>query len=231
MIKAWLRLFRVVNLPTVPGDILAGASVAVVRGMTGFSTRHIFAACAASVLLYLFGLVDNDIVGAKTDRGRPIPEGLVAIVTARLVRGLLLLGAVAVGVAAKLPPSWWYLAFSLLVAIVLYNRTKFAFLMGLCRGLNVGCGAALSAVGMVWAHVAVVALAWVVYTTAVTLYSEGEESDPVKKRRVGMWVTGIIYLQLAVLIVFEVRPFMLAGAVLLVLLRLLKHRLPEVSAS
>ena len=30
--KAWLRLFRVVNLPTVPGDVLVGAAAVLTVG-------------------------------------------------------------------------------------------------------------------------------------------------------------------------------------------------------
>ena len=73
----------------------------------------------------------------------------------------------------------------------------------------------------------------------MTLYSEGEENDPVKKRRVGLLVGGIVYLQLTALIVLTLefpqvaamRPLLVAGAVLLVLLRLFKKVFPEVSAS
>ena len=84
-----------------------------------------------------------------------------------------------------------------------------------------------------------VAVLWWIYISLVTLYSEGEENDPVKKRRVGLLVGGIVYLQLTALIVLTLefpqvaamRPLLVAGAVLLVLLRLFKKVFPEVSAS
>ena len=84
-----------------------------------------------------------------------------------------------------------------------------------------------------------VAVLWWLYISLVTLYSEGEENDPVKKRRVGLLVGGIVYLQLTALIVLTLefpqvaamRPLLVAGAVLLVLLRLFKKVFPEVSAS
>ena len=84
-----------------------------------------------------------------------------------------------------------------------------------------------------------VAVLWWLYISLVTLYSEGEENDPVKKRRVGLLVGGIVYLQLTALIVLTLefpqvaamRPLLVAGAVLLVLLRLFKKAFPEVSAS
>ena len=81
-----------------------------------------------------------------------------------------------------------------------------------------------------------VAVIWWLYISLVTLYSIGEESDPGKKRRVGMLVGGIVYLQLAALIVFTLtnpalKPLLIAGAVLLVLLRVMRRTLPKVSAS
>ena len=84
-----------------------------------------------------------------------------------------------------------------------------------------------------------VAVLWWLYISLVTLYSEGEENDPVKKRRVGLLVGGIVYLQLTALIVLTLefpqvaamRLLLVAGAVLLVLLRLFKKAFPEVSAS
>ena len=239
--KAWLRFFRVVNLPTVPGDVLVGAAaVFSCASLTSGreSASPLVAACVASVFLYMFGLADNDIVGAKTDAGRPISDGQISMRAARIARGFCLFGALISGAIANLPPAWWIAAFVLAVAVVIYNRTKWCLLMGLCRGLNVVCGAAavlpsLDATGMsrpLWIAMGVV-LVWTVYIAAVTKYSEGEEMDAAKKRRVGFLVGAIVYLQLVALIVSPVKPFLIAGAVLLIVLRLMKRFLPEVSAS
>ena len=65
------------------------------------------------------------------------------------------------------------------------------------------------------------------------------ENDPDKKRRVGVLVGGIVYLQLTALLVLTLmfpqvavmRPLLIAGAVMLILLRLFKTVLPKVSAS
>ena len=84
-----------------------------------------------------------------------------------------------------------------------------------------GCALALAAVVLVWTG----------YIAAVTKYSEGEEADEAKRRRVGFLIGAIVYLQLIALIVFPVKPFLIAGAVLLIALRLMKRLLPEVSAS
>lgn len=241
-VLAWLRLFRVVNLPTVPGDVLVGAASVLCWGAdAAISSRYaqvIAAASLASVFLYMFGLVDNDIVGAKGDRGRPIPDGEISIGAARIARGLCLFAALIVGAAANLQSDWWIASFLLAMSVVVYNRTKLSLFMGLCRGLNVLSGAVV--VGMCGVELAALALVaplvWTLYITVVTWYSTGEENDPDKKRRVGLLVGGIVYLQLAVLIYLtmkgaSVMPLLVTGAVLLVLLRLMRRVLPRVSAS
>ena len=227
-----------VNLPTVPGDVWVGA-VAVWFGVDIICDygAPLFNATIAGGLLYLFGLADNDIVGAKTDKARPIPDGEISLRAARIARGFCLFGALIAGAMANLPPAWWIAAFVLAVAVVIYNRTKWCLLMGLCRGLNVVCGAAavlpsLDATGMsrpLWIATGV-ALVWTVYIAAVTKYSEGEEMDAAKKRRVGFLIGAIVYLQIIALLCFQSGIVVLVG-VLLIAMRLMKRFLPEVSAS
>ena len=252
---AWLKLFRVVNLPTVPGDVLVGAAVVFVAlagtGLTVAPLALVFWAALASVFLYLFGLVDNDIVGAKTDRGRPIADGEISLGAARLARFLCLAVVIVIGICvfSPLTSKWLVWMFALACVVVAYNRTKFALLMGLARGLNALGGAV--AVGRATPEViaergavlggGAIALfcVWTVYIWAVTWYSKGEEDDPEKKRRVGALVGGIVYLQLTALLVLTLmfpqvaamRPLLIAGAVMLILLRLFKTVLPKVSAS
>lgn len=239
-LEAWLRFLRVVNLPTVPGDVFSGAAVACAfcPRVHGNALVVTMPAALAAVLLYMFGLADNDIVGAGTDTDRPIPQGLISLRAARLVRALCLLAAVGTGLAAKLPAAWWLATFALAMVVVLYNRTKNAVLMGLCRGLDVVCGA--TALAAVWspasiAAVAAAALVWTTYIGVVTQYSEGEESDPARKRRVGILIGALVYLQLAVIAVFACvfrsYPLLVAQLAMLATLWLLKRLLPFVSAS
>lgn len=236
----WLRFFRVVNLPTVPGDVLVGAAVGAVS-VWGISVRAVVGACVAAVFLYLFGLADNDIVGAPTDTRRPIPDGVISPRAAALARGLCLFGAVAAGALVDLPPLWWCAAGALAGVIVAYNRLKLPLLMGLCRGLNVACGgfavvAAAEAHTFFFAKLGLAVVVWTLYIAFVTVASAGEETDPAKKRRVGILIGALVYLQLAALIALHVvfgglTGFLAAGAALLLALRLLKRALPKVSAS
>ena len=70
---------------------------------------------------------------------------------------------------------------ALLCAIVAYNRAKSKWLMGLCRGLNVACGAfAVWRPACDWRAIGALAClvgGWTLYIAAVTKLSEGEERD------------------------------------------------------
>ena len=242
MLKSWLRVFRVVNLPTVPGDVLAGVASSSLA-CNSWSPAVVVRVSVLSVLIYMFGLLDNDLVGSKTDRGRPIADGEISLKTGWIVWGVLFLAVPALVFAVGLPRECGAPAFLLMLTILIYNRTKSVIAMGCCRGLNVGCGFAASVgvadvIHLDWTLLLpfVVAGIFTLYIAAVTKYSEGEELDPARKRRVGFLIGAHVYLQLATLIVFALlvpstTPLLVAGAVLLMVLRVMKHTLPGVSAS
>ncbi len=241
-ILAWLRFFRVVNLPTVPGDVFVGAAVAQAVTHCAVNPAILAATCLASVLLYMFGLADNDIVGAATDTDRPIPQGLITLSAARIARALCLLGAIGLGLAARLTQPWWPAACALAVAIAIYNRTKWPLMMGLCRGADLVLGATAIG-GLHGAFSAFFAFLLLTgYIAAVTKYSEGEEMDPARKRRVGILIGALVWLQLAIIIfleVFNIGADLDAGGLLFIplqlamiaLLFLFKRLMPKVSAS
>lgn len=260
--QRWFRLFRVVNLPTVPGDIFVGAAAVIVAGghpassAVGlyWSTRFlapVWWTAAASVFIYMFGLVQNDIIGAKTDKGRPIADGEISMDSA-WAAGTACLAAAAFcayfggiyGGGFHSLWSWPAQAAVLVALITAYNRSKRWWMMGACRGLNVLLGASAvcssgSPAGAFGVRALSLAVIWWLYISLVTLYSEGEETDPAKRRRVGFLVGAIVYLQLAVLValalaypqVTALHALLVAGAVMLVALRALIRFLPKVSAS
>ncbi len=242
-VLSWLRFFRVVNLPTVPGDVLAGAALWMSLSGAALGITNVLFASLAGVFAYMFGLADNDIVGAGTDRGRPVADGEIPLVAARFARGMCLFAVLITGSVANLPPSWWIASFALVVSCVVYNRTKASPVMGFCRGVNLLCGAAAAGMSFSaeWSAMQIsacslVPLLWMAYVTALTKFSEGESEDPGKRQLVGVLVGGIVYLQLLVLIVLSlvdarVVPLMLSGGVLLVLLRVFRRIFSNVSAS
>lgn len=190
-LPAWLRLFRVQNLVTVPGDVLVGA--AACGGLVAANAPRLALLCAASVLMYLYGLVDNDLVGMETDpKSRPLAAGEISPGAARTARTLCLCLAV---LALYFGRGQFLVLVALTVAIQLYNRTKNPLLMGAARGLNVLLG------GQAW----IAAGVWLVYVAGVTKFSERETVDPTNGKKVAALVYGLLALQLAAIAVCLVR--------------------------
>ena len=158
-ISAWLSLFRLPNLPTAPGDALAGAAICLSLSHPGTALSiepdallKLLAAGGAALLLYMAGLADNDIVGAEEDRThapkRPIPAGDISIPQAQVARAVCLILTVVGSALCRMPAAWWIVAAILVGGIFFYNRFKnkwpvFGLVsMGFCRGLSLLAGAA-----------------------------------------------------------------------------------------
>ena len=194
-----LRLFRVPNLPTAPGDAMAGAAFMMPTGDA--TLPQAFAAAVGVLFMYMFGLADNDLVGARTDAvnapERPIPRGEISKTAATVAMCACLL-------AAWFLPNWivervspgeqmpllWKVAMAMLVcSVCAYNRLKRAWLMGVCRGFSVLCGGMAAWVPDVQPYarsllpesvclfiaLCVLAMGWAAYIESVTKLSEGEE--------------------------------------------------------
>ena len=186
MKNRWLRLFRVQNLVTVPGDVLVGA--AACGALTTARAPQLALLCVASVLMYMYGLVDNDIVGAPTDpKTRPLAAGEISMGAARAARTVCLcLAVLALYFGREFGRGQFLVLVALTVAIQLYNRTKNPLLMGAARGLNVLVG------GLAWIPAAI----WLVYVAGVTKFSEREAFDPTNDRKVALLVYGLLVLQI-----------------------------------
>jgi 4-hydroxybenzoate polyprenyltransferase len=161
-VTAWLRLTRLVNLPSVWSNVLHGLGVgllvglllpveqafgerpAVTWGVVGRLLDQTFVLLVAVSLLYAGGMVLNDVADVAEDSrlrpGRPIPAGLVGRRTAMLVGLLLLLGGWLCLLVYR--PTVVALGSGLVAAIVAYNllhrvRVLGIVLMAVCRGLVV----------------------------------------------------------------------------------------------
>ena len=160
MIKPWLKLFRVPNLPTAVGDAVAGGAMVAFAvlpsnravAFVGRTVAVALAAGLAELLLYLGGLADNDLVDEAADRAagsdRPLATGALSRGSVRAARLLCFAAAGVVGLAFRLGTGWWIAAAAVLASILAYDRVKERLprlgflLMGLCRGLAVASGAA-----------------------------------------------------------------------------------------
>jgi 4-hydroxybenzoate polyprenyltransferase len=201
-VVAWLQLLRLPNVFTAVADVMMG--YLVTHGNLAPPTT--FAALAVvSCLLYLSGMVLNDVFDADVDArdrpGRPIPSGRVSLNVATAVGWAMLASGILAG---------WYLTYvfghirpgtiaTLLgVCVILYDavlkRTSLApLLMGACRALNVMLGMSLADLttgGVIpmtrpWLSLWLIALGIGIYITGVTIFARTEARESSRPRLIG----------------------------------------------
>ncbi len=153
-VTAWLQLLRLPNVFTAAADVTMGF-VVTQRGIEPEQERDFGMLVAASCLLYLSGMVLNDVFDANVDAverpGRPIPSGRISLRSATVVGWSMLTAGVALGWFVTLHANDWrpgVVASLLAIVLLLYDgalkRTRLApLLMGECRFLNVLLGMSL----------------------------------------------------------------------------------------
>jgi 4-hydroxybenzoate polyprenyltransferase len=159
LLLSYARLLRIPNVFTALADIGMGLA------FVGFPVEKYGLAAAAlgiaSALLYLSGMVLNDLFDLEIDRverpERPLPSGQIPLAKAQWLGFTLLGGGVVAAWAAGLglpngaamPWRSGVVGLSIAVCVLLYNRVlKHTFLgplgMGLCRCGNVLLGMSLA---------------------------------------------------------------------------------------
>ncbi len=152
-------IYRILRLPlvvTAVADVLAGYAVAVICRGLPFDWRLAALVGGTSAGLYLFGMVQNDLVDVRRDRllkaPRPLVTGELGMGAALVL--LILMGCVAAVCAVMLSVAMdrggaLVLAIGTFGAINLYNLAAkrgpayvAVTVMGLCRFLNFGIGVA-----------------------------------------------------------------------------------------
>jgi 4-hydroxybenzoate polyprenyltransferase len=228
--ESWLRLVRLPNLLTVPGDVLAGYLLA--PAATPGNWGRLLLAIPAGVLLYAAGLILNDIFDYAEDLRdrplRPLPSGEIRRETAAVLALVFLWVAAFFAAFLDALP----VAIPLILCIVFYDAglKKIPFLgpllMGACRSGNLLLGAA-AASKEAWTSPAPVAAAIVLglYIAGVTHLARNETRPGATftPRHIGKLLRLLIPLQ-ALLCVAAVHrfPANLLGLALLPLLKL--HR-------
>jgi len=177
----WASLVRVPNLFTVPGDAMAGLTVAALAtGRDLPMTWYLLAIGGAALCFYVFGLLVNDLSDFNEDAfmrpERPLPSGQV--VRGLVMAVMLLLPVVGLGLAWLVSTKALGVAIILLPLIVTYNLlskhvTVLACVnMGACRAVAFLLGVAPTE----WLGIpGLLALAWGVYIALVTLVARGDE--------------------------------------------------------
>lgn len=179
----YIQLIRPPNLFTVPGDPIAGLSLAS-HGFANIdgAPLKVIGSVLAALLLYMGGLVLNDWCDRDLDAierpDRPIPSGLVPAGHALTLALLLLLGGVGVGIglsalAGQPQPAIVAIAIALLVLAYNSFAKKIPLIgiptMALCRSGSLLLGAA--SVGLLHEGLQYVWLAAVVLFIYIVLVS------------------------------------------------------------
>lgn len=181
----WFRLLRLPNLLTVPGDPVAGALLAAAAVSRAPSAPALAAAAGASLCLYAFGLILNDLMDIETDRAerpdRPLPSGEIPVSQARMAAVVVALAGLNLALIAGRPAL--HAAAVLAALIILYNGgakripVVGALTMGLCRGMNLMLGAlALGAPASIgqWLPVLLAAVGLTLYVAAFSALAARE---------------------------------------------------------
>jgi 4-hydroxybenzoate polyprenyltransferase len=220
MIRAWLELARISNLPTVWTNVTAGwllAGGSLQNPILGWML-------VAGSLLYSGGMILNDAADAKFDaehrKERPIPSGRAALTAAWLVGLSMLISGWCV--AVLLGGACWDITSALVGCILFYDFyhkpwTGAVWIMGACRvllylmpGMPCQTGACIPW----WLPIGIPALALGAYIVGLTMVARMEaKGSPVSFWHSGfarllLWMPGI----LAALMLFDgqrLRPVMI----------------------
>lgn len=201
--RAWLEILRVPNLPTVPGDPLAGVLLAAAAAGGAVPWGAAALAAAASLLLYGAGLLLNDVVDLEEDRRdrphRPLPSGRLPVRSA--LRAALAFTGLGLAAAFAASPRAGLVGIALASHVFAYNyllkRTRLGpLVLGMCRGLSLALGACavlpapppgvLAAAGVL-----------VLYVAVVSQLARGETAVPGRPRLVGRLLGALPLLQAA----------------------------------
>jgi 4-hydroxybenzoate polyprenyltransferase len=148
-VSAWLELLRLPNLFSVPGDVLAGASLAY---LTQNDWPAVVSLIFISFFLYAAGLLLNDYFDFSIDQvqrpERPLPSGRISTRSVLIATVVLITLAVVTALAMKRPEVFWT---AVILALLIFSYNAFArkivyiglLVMGLCRGFNILLGASI----------------------------------------------------------------------------------------
>ncbi len=176
---AWLQLLRLPNVFTAVADVMMGYVVThgELRPIDNFSLL-----VAVSCLLYLSGVVLNDVFDANIDAcdrpDRPIPSGRVSLKSAAAIGWGMLASGVLIAWFTSFKANDWrpgVIATLLASCVALYDgalkRTRIApLVMGECRLLNVLLGMSLMIVPWGKAEL-LIALGVGIYIVGVTIFA------------------------------------------------------------
>ena len=197
MLRAFLELIRLPAVFSAPADVLGATAFAMAVGASP-SLLNVITLSAVSLLLYMGGMITNDLFDIQVDTqerpGRPLPSGRVRMSAAWSLA--LAMQAVAFMLASQVSMVSLSCAVGVCALTYLYNGvTKSSMLgplvMGLCRGANLYLGLSLLS-DFGWSH-----HAWlmggiiVVYVMCITWVSRYEVGPSTQKGQIAARVLRI----------------------------------------
>lgn len=193
-LHAWLELARASNVATCASNVLVGFAVgwrcAVAPPQPWPETAlRVSAVIVAIVLLYVAGMILNDVLDAAIDLrerpGRPIPSGRVSRRAAMIAAAAFVVAALAA--IAVVSSAAALVAAGLVAAIVAYDLLHqrsgaTVVLMGICRALTYAVAAAAAAWPLEPRPLTIFAVAIVLYIVALSTVARieaepGESAD------------------------------------------------------
>lgn len=149
------RLLRLPNLFTLPGDVLCGFMMAQIYPAYSLKSNigygwAVHLLIFISILVYSFGLIQNDICGYEEDCAfgrikRPLVDGSISPRTAKLLAVFCIVLALVCSTLINMTTVTIVISILFFSSIYNLSAPKFPLLssplMGICRGLNVLLGA------------------------------------------------------------------------------------------
>lgn len=195
-VVSWFQLLRLSNVFTAVADVAMGYLITP----NGFQSPAQFAALVAtSCLLYLSGMVLNDVFDAEVDAveqpHRPIPSGRISLESAAIVGwGMLIIGLIIAWSLSYWVNNWRPGAVATLLAscVLLYDgalkHTRLApLVMGECRMLNVLLGMSLMIIPWGKAEI-LIAVGIGIYIVGVTIFARTDAHISSRKRLINGFI-------------------------------------------
>lgn len=173
-LSEWLKLLRIPNIFTVPGDILAGFLFVHINETIQF--KNLIILSIVSACLYFSGIILNDIFDRKKDEKerseRPLAKGTISFSSA--VSACVFLMVLSLVLSAFVGIYSLVISIVIVILIVLYNgfarkAAVFGYItMGLCRGTNIILGGSekLSTLPYLILCIAMIETLYIIFVTA-----------------------------------------------------------------
>lgn len=219
----YLQLIRFPNLFTIPSNIILG--YLILANYAEYNFFHLFILIFSSLLLYISGMVFNDIFDIKIDRierpKRPLPSGQVSKKTAYLISvGSMITANLLVLFTIGTPSLFITIIISVLILVYdIKIKKTFAgpLVMGLSRSFNILLGSSpfLFSIFTPKTSIQIIAIFLTIffYVFLITSISRNETKDLKSKTTIHFFFCLIFLIIIAILILILTGVFNMISTV------------------